>query len=179
MSLKMKKCKTCNADIAKSAKRCPHCGAKNKKPFFLRGWFVLLALIGIVAIMGLSIVVSADFVITVNTNGSITTIRASEVSKMVKDNPQKYLDDFVNSGAEVSFTAKVQELEYAYDGYDGFLSYNFTHYIRAMVPPFVSGAGSCEDGDTVKVFGKFVDYKAVGGNTIYIRLEAVSIEEAH
>lgn len=28
---KMTKCKTCGADIAKSAKVCPHCGAKNKK----------------------------------------------------------------------------------------------------------------------------------------------------
>lgn len=28
---KMIVCKTCGAEIAKSAKRCPHCGAKNKK----------------------------------------------------------------------------------------------------------------------------------------------------
>lgn len=30
---KMMKCKTCGEEIAKSAKACPHCGAKNKKPF--------------------------------------------------------------------------------------------------------------------------------------------------
>lgn len=28
---KLVKCKTCSADIAKSAKVCPHCGAKNRK----------------------------------------------------------------------------------------------------------------------------------------------------
>lgn len=33
---KMVKCKTCGADIAKSAKICPHCGAKNKKGHPLR-----------------------------------------------------------------------------------------------------------------------------------------------
>lgn len=29
---KMKPCKACGKEIAKSAKACPHCGAKNKKP---------------------------------------------------------------------------------------------------------------------------------------------------
>lgn len=32
-------CKVCDAQIAKSAKRCPNCGAKNKKPIFRRWWF--------------------------------------------------------------------------------------------------------------------------------------------
>lgn len=48
---KMTTCKTCGAEIAKSAKSCPHCGAKNKKPIFKRWWFwvvviVFLATIG-------------------------------------------------------------------------------------------------------------------------------------
>ena len=36
---KMKKCDTCGAEIAESAKRCPACGAKNKKPIYKRVWF--------------------------------------------------------------------------------------------------------------------------------------------
>ncbi len=31
---KMKKCKVCGENIAKSAKTCPHCGAKNKPGAF-------------------------------------------------------------------------------------------------------------------------------------------------
>ena len=31
---KMKNCKACGAEIATSAKSCPKCGAKNKKPFY-------------------------------------------------------------------------------------------------------------------------------------------------
>lgn len=42
---KMTVCKTCNAPMAKNAKICPSCGAKNKKPFFKRWWFILLVLI--------------------------------------------------------------------------------------------------------------------------------------
>ncbi len=35
----MIKCKTCGTEIAKSAKACPSCGAKNKKPIYKRVWF--------------------------------------------------------------------------------------------------------------------------------------------
>lgn len=38
-------CKTCGAEIAKSAKSCPHCGAKNKKPFFKKLWFWVMVII--------------------------------------------------------------------------------------------------------------------------------------
>lgn len=44
---KMKICKHCGAEIAKSAKVCPVCGGKNKKPIFKRVWFwlIIIALI--------------------------------------------------------------------------------------------------------------------------------------
>ena len=51
MSNKMTVCKTCGNEIAMSAKNCPKCGAKNKKPFYLNVWFWVAAFvfIGIVA----------------------------------------------------------------------------------------------------------------------------------
>ena len=49
---KMKKCKHCGAQIAKSAKICPNCGGKNKKPLFLRPWFLILVLIILVGLGG-------------------------------------------------------------------------------------------------------------------------------
>lgn len=45
---KMKTCRHCGAEIAKSAKVCPNCGGKNAKPIFLRWWFI--ALVGIILI---------------------------------------------------------------------------------------------------------------------------------
>ena len=39
MSKKMIRCKACGQEIAISAKACPHCGAKNSKPFFMKWWF--------------------------------------------------------------------------------------------------------------------------------------------
>ena len=49
---KMKKCKTCNAEIASSAKSCPSCGAKNKKPIYKRGWFIVIAFFIVIGTIG-------------------------------------------------------------------------------------------------------------------------------
>lgn len=42
---KMTLCRNCNTPISKKAKICPSCGAKNKKPFFKRVWFVLFVIL--------------------------------------------------------------------------------------------------------------------------------------
>ena len=49
---KMKTCKHCGAEIAKNAKVCPQCGGKNKKPIYLRAWFIILAVVIILAAIG-------------------------------------------------------------------------------------------------------------------------------
>ena len=41
MNKGMTTCKVCGNELAKSAKRCPHCGAKNKRPVYKRWWFWL------------------------------------------------------------------------------------------------------------------------------------------
>ena len=45
-------CKHCGAKIAKSAKVCPHCGGKNKKPIFLRPWFLILMAVIVIGVIG-------------------------------------------------------------------------------------------------------------------------------
>ena len=45
---KMTTCKTCGKEMAKNAKVCPHCGAKNKKPIFTRPWFIAIVVIIII-----------------------------------------------------------------------------------------------------------------------------------
>lgn len=42
MNKGMTTCKVCGNELAKSAKRCPHCGAKNRRPIYKRWWFWLL-----------------------------------------------------------------------------------------------------------------------------------------
>ncbi len=48
---KLKTCSTCEKEIAKNAKVCPHCGGKVKKPFYKRVWFIALAVIVVIGII--------------------------------------------------------------------------------------------------------------------------------
>ena len=48
---KMKTCRHCGAEIARSAKVCPNCGGKNAKPLFLRWWFIAIVVIIIVGVI--------------------------------------------------------------------------------------------------------------------------------
>lgn len=50
---KIMKCSVCNEEIAASAKICPKCGAKNKKPFYKK-WWVWAIVVVIVAIVASS-----------------------------------------------------------------------------------------------------------------------------
>lgn len=52
MKGKMINCKVCNAQIAKSAKTCPNCGAKSKKPILKRWWFWVLAVLLLFTLVG-------------------------------------------------------------------------------------------------------------------------------
>ena len=47
---KMIYCKQCGKEIAESAKMCPNCGTKNKKPFFKQVWFWIVAVFLIIGI---------------------------------------------------------------------------------------------------------------------------------
>lgn len=49
---KMVMCRNCNTEIAANVKKCPACGAKNKKPFYKKWWFILFVIIVIIAVVG-------------------------------------------------------------------------------------------------------------------------------
>ena len=49
---KMKNCKACGAEIATSAKSCPKCGAKNKKPIWKQWWVWILVVSILFAAIG-------------------------------------------------------------------------------------------------------------------------------
>lgn len=66
MKNKIIKCKSCGADIASSAKHCPSCGAKNKKPIYKRIWFWILMVILLIAII--------DFVVSKVTGGNAESL---------------------------------------------------------------------------------------------------------
>lgn len=46
---KLTTCRACGGELAKSAKVCPHCGARNKKPLFKKWWFWAILVVFILA----------------------------------------------------------------------------------------------------------------------------------
>lgn len=49
---KLELCRNCNSTMVKGTKVCPSCGAKNKKPFYKKWWFALIAFFVIVGGIG-------------------------------------------------------------------------------------------------------------------------------
>ena len=48
----LKPCETCGQLIAKNAKKCPHCGAKVKRPIYKNGCLISL-LVMVILILGI------------------------------------------------------------------------------------------------------------------------------
>ena len=49
---KLINCKDCGKEISSGAKSCPNCGARNKKPFYKRPWFIGAILLFIIGASG-------------------------------------------------------------------------------------------------------------------------------
>lgn len=69
---KMVTCKHCGNEIAASAKTCPKCGGKNKKPIYKRGWFIALVVIIVLGAIGSMGNSGSDTTTGTNNNSSVT-----------------------------------------------------------------------------------------------------------
>ena len=86
---KMTTCKHCGAEIAASAKVCPHCGGKNKPPIYKRWWFIaIIVLIVLSAIGGSSS--SSDG----SASSSTTKASTSTASSVASVAPEISEDDY-------------------------------------------------------------------------------------
>lgn len=95
---KMKKknlvtCKSCGGDVAKGVKKCPHCGAKIKKPVYKKIWFWILVIALISAIAGGGS--SKDE----KTSSSSSPSASTSVEQQVKDS-QKQVEEVVDTFKE-------------------------------------------------------------------------------
>lgn len=110
---KMTTCKACGAEIAVSAKHCPHCGAKNKKPVFTKWWFWLIIAIIIVSAFGSNSSTSSESTSgkasaqsSTSTEATIpveyTTVSVSQMMEDLKGNAMKAQNTYKNQYLEIS-----------------------------------------------------------------------------
>lgn len=79
MTNKIMQCKICGKDVANSAKVCPNCGAKIKKPIYKRWWFIVLIILVVLgAVFGSS---SSDESTVSNSTATVTEQPKIEYTK--------------------------------------------------------------------------------------------------
>lgn len=86
---KMKTCSHCGEEIAKGAKICPKCGAKNKKPIYLRPWFIAVIVVIIIG-AALSGGGNEQEQQTPNTTTESSSTQTTNTEKQEEDIPTEY-----------------------------------------------------------------------------------------
>lgn len=83
MAKKMINCKSCGAEIAASAKTCPKCGAKNKKPIYKQWWLYVLAVVILFVAIGSAggSGGNSDAAAPAKTSSGSAAVKATEPSK--------------------------------------------------------------------------------------------------
>ncbi len=174
MKDKMKTCAVCGKEFASSAKACPECGAKNKRPIYLRPWFVAL-LIVVVVFCGLKFKsASKNFTIDVNKSGVNSSIKAAELIEIANTDELKFKEEYV--GARVTFTAQISKTEgHTYrpqilKSYASGLVFNVSggNYITVCL----NNESIYREGDTVTVTGE-IDTEQYGN--VYIDASSSNI----
>lgn len=111
----MKPCKVCGKQIAKKAKTCPYCGAKNKKSH--KG---LIALLIIIFVAAMVVVNPFGNNSTANTKKNNVVLKieggeeitVKELIAMNRENQAKFKNNY--QGKSVSFIGTVKEVKYDY-----------------------------------------------------------------
>lgn len=88
---KMTTCKHCGAEIAASAKVCPHCGGKNKPPIYKRWWFIAIIVLIVLSAIGGSGSSSSSSASSSKATSKASTSTASSVASVV---PEISEDDY-------------------------------------------------------------------------------------
>lgn len=90
MKTKMMKCKACGAEIAKSAKACPHCGAKTHQ-----GAYIAVAVISVVAVFAVVLCIVQTF--TGNQPSNKDDARTDAIEISAQDLWKAYADNEVSA----------------------------------------------------------------------------------
>ncbi len=183
---KMTICKHCGAEIAASAKTCPKCGGKNKKPIYKRVWFWILVAVLVLGIGG----TAGGSGGSDSSSTASNTDQAAEASEEKQEEPaieyqdvsvETLFDELDNNAINASDTYKDQYLSITgvlgtidSDGSYFALESSNDNYIFQSVSCYIKNDEQLEKvktlskGDTITVKGKITDVGEVLGYSLDI-----------
>lgn len=137
---KMVICRNCNNPMSEKAKVCPSCGAKNKKPFYKKGWFIILAIIVVIGVIGFlggggdkiawDDIILGDMLPEPPANkGEIHTNSADDLWIDINDLSSKQFNDYIEACKEKGYTVDAESNSSSYEAYnaEGY-SLQLSHY---------------------------------------------------
>lgn len=137
---KMVICRNCNNPMSEKVKVCPSCRAKNKKPFYKKGWFIILAIIVVIGVMGSfggggekiewDDIILADMLPEPPVNkGEIHTNSADDLWIDINDLSSKQFNDYIEACKEKGYTVDAEANSSSYEAYnaEGY-SLRLSHY---------------------------------------------------
>lgn len=192
---KMTVCSHCGAEIASSAKVCPKCGGKNKKPIYKRTWFIILAVIIVLGIIssafggGNKETESSGL----SNNGSVSAVLSQKTEEQTSEQEITYTPYTVSQlmsdldtnalgasekykGQYVELTGKLNAIDSdgkyidIVSGDDEFEFIGVTCYIKSDEQKAVIMSAST--GDTLVVKGKITDVGDVLG--YYLNIDEIA-----
>lgn len=122
MKEKLTSCNSCGAEIATSAKTCPQCGAKVKRPVTKKWWFWVIIVVVIAAIIGGTSgsksggKPNTDKPATPDQSISYTHYNVTELFDALKSNAMKAQNDFKDQYVEIEGYLSVVDSDGKYIG---------------------------------------------------------------
>lgn len=169
----MMRCKSCGEEIAKPARTCPHCGAKNRKPLYMRAWFILLIVISLLFTIRLINVArnqqtheKAGYGVLQFEDG--TTATARELNAQYDESAVSAENMYV--GKTVRVTLEVTNISsWAIEDAISLIRFSYSDYILA--PGDYDILSSLREGDIIQVIGRI---NAIGGGNWYVQLDHIT-----
>lgn len=136
MNNKLTNCASCGAEVATSAKTCPQCGAKVKRPITKKWWFCALVVIVAIGIIGGASGGSGNGGDTKQPSGteqpvSYTHYDVTELFDALKSNAMKAQSDFKGQYVEIEGYLSVIDSDGKYIGV-GAAPDNYTYVLQTV-----------------------------------------------
>lgn len=115
----MTTCNNCGKPIATSAKVCPNCGAKNKKPIYKRAWFIAIVVLIVLGAIGTALGNNNSQSSSQDGNKEVASVNTQAPEAAPAEAPKEYtaydasqlFDDLEQNALKASDTYKNQYVE--------------------------------------------------------------------